>query len=374
MAYNGQFDIKGMVRTARSVGADEDIISAFEYKMVNGGLIDVLGLARQRINNKIVDRLALASSDPEKRELEALRMLFSPEELSKTRLPGEALKGFGLENIIQSSNFLENLAQEAEAGDSFAKELLDQLFGGQASHVDRTDRMVAEKALEYLSGDKLDLRYGLDISSLGLSDDVLTQIDQIRLNVASSRAIVPVTNLADPRYLTQTVYKMFEDTAGQAIRGVEVDVGTDYLIDKGFLSKSDIDFTFGSETKSLRLKFDPKTGSFRFFGLSKSGTTLTQASVMYRDPSGKTAQEFIKDELDRVRGIGVDSPLFSVTKRSSSGKLITQPVIQTLGITPIKQTNIENVGRIARLITPSRTNFVNSRFGWINNVANRQYF
>lgn len=327
VAYNGGFDVKGMIRTARSIDADETIIARFEERMANGGLVDVLGLTRERLQKRLTDRLATAGSTPEQKAIAGLQALLSPETLTQARMAGEAVKPFGLENVVQSTNFLEILARNANQGDNQAANLLDLLSTSQASHVDITDRMVAQKTLEYM--DELDFRHGLDFTSYDLTKEQIKRINQARLNVASSRAIVPTTNLADPRYLTQTAYRRVTQ---EGIQKVELDVGIDYLLDNNLVSQADVQRTFGTEATSLRLKYDPNSGSFRFFGPSPGGGFET-ASIDYIR-ADKTATEFITEQIDRVRGIKVGEEL-------KPGL----PTIQTLGITPIQMSNIERVGR-----------------------------
>jgi hypothetical protein len=327
VAYNGGFDVKGMIRTARSIDADETIIARFEERMANGGLVDVLGLTRERLQKRLADRLATAGSTPEQKAIAGLQALLSPEALTQARMAGEAIKPFGLENIVQSTNFLEILARNANTGDDQAKNLLDLLSTSQASHVDITDRMVAQRVLEYM--DELDFRHGLDLSAYNLGEEELKLIDQARLNVASSRAIVPTTNLADPRYLTQTAYRRVTQ---EGIQKVELDVGIDYLVKNNLVSEADLQRTFGTEATSLRLKYDPNSGSFRFFGPSPGGGFET-ASIDYTR-ADKTATEFITEQIDRVRGIKIGEKL-----------PLGLPTIQTLGMSPIQMSNIERVGR-----------------------------
>ncbi len=330
VAYNGQFDVGKMVHTARSVGVDESVLSRFETRMNNGGLVDVLGLTRERLNNRLAERLANVGSTAEQKAIAGLSMLLSPESLTQARVAGEAVKAFSLENVVQSTNFLEILARDASQGDSQADNLLNLLSTSQASHVDITDRMVAERTLQYM--DQIDFRYDLDVSGYGI-DAYAARIDQARINVASSRAIVPTTNLADPRYLTQSAYRKVTQ---EGMQKVELNVGIDYLVNQGFLSQQDIQAQFGSDAKSLTLKYDPNSGAFRFYGPSPGGGFDT--NVLDYTRTDVTADQFIRQQIDRVRGMSLSAPI-------TAG----EPTIQSLGISLMQSTNIERVGQAVNL-------------------------
>jgi len=204
VAYNGQFDVGKLAASARSLGVEDEIVTKFEDRMANGGLVDVLGMVREKLSNKLAKKLAAVRGTPEEKAIIGLQSLLSDSALQQARVAGEAVKPSSLENILQSTNFLENLAKEAEGGSGQAQELLNLLSESQASHVDFTDRRVAEKVLEYTDSDKLDF---LGEASFDLTTESLQRIAAARLNVASSRAIVATTNLADPRYLPQAVYE-----------------------------------------------------------------------------------------------------------------------------------------------------------------------
>ena len=309
VAYNAQFDIKLLARSARSVGADEAIIGRFEERMANGGVIDVLGLARERLNNQLADRIAKSSLGPNEKAILGLRTLLSDEAINQARLSGEAVKPFGLENIVQSTNFLEILGREAQGGSAEAIDLLRTLSTSQASHIDVTDRMVAQKVLEYM--DQLDFLEGTTPS--GLTDDTLSMITAARVNVASSRAIIGTTNLADPRYLPESVYRHIVET--EAIRNVQLDLPL-------------ATFDPGAGTGQARLRFDPNTGSFRLFTAGED--PLVQSS---RDlPAGVDAEAFIRREIDRVRALGPEDPLE-----------MGRPTIQTLGLSPVQVRDIHEM-------------------------------
>jgi len=117
----------------------------------------VLGMVREKLSNKLAKRILAVKGTPEEKAILGLQSLLSDTALQQARVAGEAVKPFSLENMLQSTNLLENLAQEADAGSEQAEKLLTLLSTSQASHVDFTDREVALKVLEYLESDKLDL-------------------------------------------------------------------------------------------------------------------------------------------------------------------------------------------------------------------------
>jgi hypothetical protein len=313
VAYNGQFDVGLMARSARSVNADEAIIGRFEQRMRNGGLVDVLGLVKERLNNQLASRIASSGLGPNERAVLGIQTLLSDQALSQARLAGEAVKPFGLENVIQSTNFLEILGREAEAGNEEAMELFRVLSTSQASHIDTTDTMVTKKTIEYLQ--QLDW---LDDSSAGsLSESTLNGINAIRINTQSSRAIVATVNLADPRYLPEVVYRHLLET--QAINNVQLDLPLASVVP-------------GAEGGSARLKFDPDTGSFRLF--TPGEDPLVQTSMDLPDGFGDP-RAFIRRHLERIRSLGIEDEL-----------PVNQPTIQTLGITPVQARNITETNAI----------------------------
>lgn len=311
VAQNGQFDVGMKLRTARSLGVDEGVLSKFEKRMANGGLVDVLGLVREKLNNKLVERLAKAKGTPEQKAIMGLQAMFSNKALQQARDAGEALKGFGLENLIESTNLLEILGQEVQSGSREASDLLSLLSSSQASHVDFTDRRITEKVVQYLHEDKLDFLFFT--GETNVSPEVRKAINASRLNTASSRAIIGITNLADPRYLTQAAFENLITT--EQIRGVEIDAPMSAVIQGG------------SEQVST-LKFDPNTGSFRFF--SPNPNNPIGPSIATDLPKGFNAEQFIRDYLKDVRSTPFDSPI-----------QLGKPVIQTLGISALRGTNIE---------------------------------
>jgi hypothetical protein len=308
VAYNGQFDVNKLVASARSLGVADEIITKFEDRMANGGLIDVLGMVREKLNNKLAKKLAAVKGTPEEKAIIGLQSLLSDSALLQARVAGEAVKPFSLENILQSTNFLENLAQEAEGGSYRSKELLDLLSSSQSSHVDFTDRRVAEKVLEYTDSDKLDF---LGEATFDLGKESMEAIAAARLNVASSRAIVATTNLADPRYLPQAVYENLLGT--DAINNVEINTPISAIV------------SGGPDDMGI-LKFDPDTKSFRLISPNRVNPLDPIATDL---PSGFDPRQFIRSQIDRMR----DLPVGAIMPMG-------QPVIQTLGMSPINITNI----------------------------------
>jgi len=309
VAYNGQFDVDKLAASARSLGVEDEIVAKFEDRMANGGLVDVLGMVREKLSNKLAKKLAAVKGTPEEKAIIGLQSLLSDTALQQARVAGEAVKPFGLENMLQSTNLLENLAQEADAGSEQAKNLLDLLSTSQASHVDFTDRQVALKVLDYLERDKLDF---LKAGAFNLSEENIQKIAAARLNVASSRAIVATTNLADPRYLPQQIYENLLET--EAITGVQIDTPISEIVP-------------GDRKDIVRLKFDPNTGSFRLF--TPNPENPVGASLLEDLPSGVDPREFIRKQIDRIRALPMGAQM-----------QVGKPVIQTLGMSPIDITNI----------------------------------
>jgi len=310
VAYNGQFDVDKLATSARSLGVEDEIVAKFEDRMANGGLVDVLGMVREKLSNKLAKRIAAVKGTPEEKAILGLQSLLSDTALQQARVAGEAVKPFSLENMLQSTNLLENLAQEAEGGSDSADKLLNLLSTSQASHVDFTDRQVALKVLEYLESDKLD--FLSEDTLFNLNENSINKIAAARLNVASSRAIVATTNLADPRYLPQQVYQNLLET--EAITGVEIDTPRSAIVSDG-------------REGVVRLKFDPNTKSFRLF--TPNPQNPVGASLLEDLPSEFDPRQFIRAQIERMRAL------------PTGGDMVPgQPVIHTLGMSPINITNI----------------------------------
>lgn len=306
--HNGQFDVRMIIASARSVGVDEKLLDSLESKVASGGLIDTLGMARNKLSNELASYME--NLDPrftaEMRTRKATEFLLSDEALMASRRLGEGVKFFGLENLVESSNFLEILAQRADDGDVAADKVLKRLSSSSVSHTDVVDQMVTGQlytAIDELTSRRLDSRK--------VSAARQKEIRAARINVRSSKAVVETTNLVDPRYLTENTFRYLTET--DAIQNVQLDVN---------LQQVGI-----NRDEYARLRYDRQSKKFQLFDLS-SGQKIDA-------PDSVNTESLLRREINRIRRVSFDAPL--VTPGGN------QSVVHTLGINPIEMRNVESV-------------------------------
>jgi hypothetical protein len=316
------FDIPKISQTLRSIPEFSEmgglpLLEQFEEKMANGGVIDTLGLARDRLNNRVAQRLSSATTSTEEKALLGFKSLLSEGARHRTRVAGESVSPFGLENILESTNLLQLMA---ESGDTDQTALINILATSNAAHTAPVDRQVSLYLAAHM--DKLDLAdpvSGLDLSLL--PKDVAENILRAIRNIAASRATVLTTNIADPRELVRSVYDNLTQT--EAIQRVQLGIspeGTENAV---------------SELAGLKgtIKFDPNSRSFKLF----TGPDAVAQSL----PAGFDAEAHIRTTLGKMRGLPARSNLPN-----------NQTQILSLGVSPIQSGEIDSINR---LITRSST-------------------
>ena len=310
------FDIPKISQTLRSIPEFSEmgglpLLKQFEEKMANGGVIDTLGLARDRLNNKVAERLSSATTSTEEKALLGFRSLLSEGARHRTRVAGESVSPFGLENILESTNLLQLMA---ESGDTEQSALIDILATSNAAHTAPVDRQVSLYLAMHM--DKLDLAdptSGLDLSHL--PKDVAANILRAQRNIAASRATVLTTNIADPRELVRSVYDHLTET--EAIQRVQLGIspeGTENVV---------------PELAGLKgtIKFDPSSKTFKLF----TGDDAVAQSL----PAGFDAEAHIRTTLQKMRGLPARSNLPN-----------NQTQILSLGVSPIQSGEIDSINKL----------------------------
>lgn len=311
---NGEiYDIPKMAQTFRAIPefsakGGEELLKEFETKMANGGMIDTLGLVREKLNNRIVDRLSAVTTTTEEKALLAFQGLLSPSAMHRVRVTGEAVSPFGLGNIIQSTNFLQLLA---EKGDS---ELIETLATSQGAHIASVDKDISLKVLEYIEElDIADPISGLDLS--GLAPEMQRLIVRAQRRQRSSSAVTVTTNIADVRTLTNSVFDNLTETG--AIKRVQIDIDA--------AAKEGIDPALSGLTGTI--KFDPNSRSFKLY----SGPEATPTAL----PSGFDAEGYIKRVLKDERRLRIGQRLGD-----------NQSMVISTGINPIDAGNIQSINTL----------------------------
>ena len=310
------FDIPKIAQTLRSIPEFEEmgglpLLDQFEEKMANGGVIDTLGLARDRLNNKLAERLSRSTSSTEQKALLGFRSLLSEGARHRTRVAGESVSAFGLENILESTNLLQLMA---ESGDTDQSALINMLATSNAAHTAPVDRQVSLYLAAHM--EKLDLAdpiSGLDLSHL--PKDVAEKILRAQRNIAASRATVLTTNIADPRELVRSVYDHLMGT--EAIQKVQLGIspeGTEDIV---------------PELAGLKgtIKFDPNSRTFKLF----TGPDAVAQSL----PAGFDAEAHIRQTIERARRLPAQADLPN-----------NQTQILSLGISPMQSGEINSINRL----------------------------
>lgn len=344
--YNVRFDVRKAIDSARQIPEFmEDpeavrLLGSFETRMFQeGGIIDTLQLVRTSLKGQISDRLdaaRVAGDDYGQRAALALESIFSPSAMSRATDVGERVSAFGLENILESTDFLSQVAKRAQAGDALSEQTLRQLASGAVSHTDYVDRQVTQILTEIaLSPSGIGLIPEDKTSHLtGVSPEYLNLIELAQRNVAASKAMTATVSIADPRYLTQKTLDYLTETP-TALRRVQIEDQLSAII--------------GSSTSPvLPSGITPSTrGTLRYSSSGSGGFVFAPTVGGTEVPISETiATNYIRNEIDKTRAIPTTTIMPS--PRTSN--------IKTLGISPIQQTNIEYMGRYLATGTPSTIN------------------
>lgn len=313
VAYNARFDAQKLMDSASSISEFMDnpesraLLVRFQEKIANGGIVDIFELAKTRLTDKLSARISSAADDSERRALLGIESLLSPRALGRAQTAGEAVKPFGLENLVESSNLLTMMARSGTAEEM---EIINTLASGASAHIDVTDETVARLLAKHLGG--LDLNIpgtGRDYS--GIAPSVVSKIQKAELNIASAKAQVTTVNLSDPRYLTQNALDYLMGVE-EAIQRVEIEAPLSAIVG-------------GNISERGTLRYDASSGQYKFVS-PRSGL-----NAPFETTVGKSAAEsFIRQEINAVRALAPDASFEA-----------RQSIISTLGISPIQMGNIE---------------------------------
>lgn len=329
--YNVRFDIQQMIDTARQIPEfmndpeAVELLGNFEARMFDqGGMIDVLDIARTRLSEQVKDRMsaALASGDDEgARAALAIESLLSPRSMQRVGDVGEKVSLFGLENILESTDFLERLARD---GGTEGMELINLLAGSSSSHIDVTDNTVTRMLLKFLSEDpdggiSLLETDGTSPISPSLGADALELIARARINVRGSKAYTTTVNIADPRVLTESALEYLYETP-EAFRRIKIEDTLDAVV--GGSPAGIPGAMTGISTDARGVLSFTESGLAQFQAPGQSPITI----------SNDIATSYVRGEFDAIRAV----PTGVNVGRSS--------VILSTGINPIQQTNVQRIG------------------------------
>jgi hypothetical protein len=340
--HNVNFDITQMLRTMsgmKGYKADEELqglVTQFteKKKMNNMYVIDTLELGRAYITGKAQDVISGNSVD---RGQEYIKKFFSTESLADVATGGKSTYA-GVENFVMNTNLLDLMADEQHAPQIFEK-----IFQG-GSHIAETDTMLQEHILKYIHTGKLDFRDANNASAQAPAE----LLELARRTVFKSAATTAVTNIADPRVLTDTALNFVQEDEG--LKGVRAIITGQEAVDQGLIYSLKPD----QLSEQGFIKFDK--GSFKLFtGAEKEGIILQQQNAK------EHLRGLIKSAIDESNSqsisfggktIGSYNPAekqimsLGISFEQSSGMEIMSRAMKTAAADIDSQKYVENVGNL----------------------------
>jgi hypothetical protein len=265
--HNVNFDITQMLRTMsgmKGYQADEELqglVGQFIDKKKNNNMfvMDTLELGRAYITGKAQDVIS-GNTDSVVRGEEYIKKFFSTESLADVATGGKSTYA-GVENFVMNTNLLDLMADEQHA-----PKIFENIFRG--SHIAETDTMLQEHILKYMHTGKLDFRDANNASAQAPAK----LLELARRTVFKSAATTAVTNIADPRHLTNTALNFVQEDEG--LKGVKAIITGQEAVDKGLINT----LTPNQLSEQAFIKFDK--GSFKLFtGAEKEGIILQQQNA-----------------------------------------------------------------------------------------------
>ena len=350
-AHNAKFDITQMIKTAQGMkGYETDdelkgLISIFntrarEDKMF---LVDTLEIGRAYITKKAQETIASkpGSADSVLRGEEYIKKFFSTESLADVTMGGKGTYA-GVGDFAMNTNLLNLMAKEQEAPEIFERIL-------KGSHIAETDTMLQDHIIKYVHTGELDFRDPLQ------AEDEFLKI--ARKTVFQSKATTAVTNIADPKLLTQTALSHITEIDRQGISGVQATISLQAVLDGDLLSDathaSAVQTNITDKITEGFIKFEK--GHFKLFtGTQQEGMAL------HRDKAESHLRKLVADAKDdlHMEEIEVHGKKIQINR--------AQRQIMSLGITFEQNSAIEMMNRtlgldVAQEIDPEK---------YVDNVGN----
>lgn len=209
--HNIGYDIRMMIGTLERMPGykrDQELVGLVNQfierrKTDSSFIIDTLEIGRNYMTNLIQGTLDGQNLSSIERGGMYAQRFFSTEALADVAMGGKATY-VGVENFALNSNLLDLMAREENASDIF-----EQILRG--SHIAETDTLLQNYMLKYMHTGDLNFR-GENLAGQQKVDNEL--INLARRTIFKSSAIVPTTNIADPRHLTQTALRYVKTEEG----------------------------------------------------------------------------------------------------------------------------------------------------------------
>ena len=356
--HNVNFDITQMLRTMsgmKGYQADKELqglVSQFIDKKKNNNMfiIDTLELGRAYITGKAQDVIS-GNTDSVVRGEEYIKKFFSTESLADITTGGKSTY-VGVENFVMNTNLLDLMADEKHAPQIFEK-----IF--QGSHIAETDTILQEHILKYMHTGKLDFRNAKNASTQAPAE----LLELARRQVFKSAATTAVTNIADPRILTNTALNFVQEDEG--LKGVRAIISFEDILTKDLLKESSdkslVQNRMNSNISEGFIKFDK--GNFKLFtGAQQEGMVLEEAGAReHLRRLIKDAQDDSKIESINFHGkrIGSYNPAeklimsLGISFEQSSGMEIMSRAMKTTAADIDSQKYVENVGNLYKNFSDS---------------------
>ena len=255
--HNVGFDINQMIRTMSGMsGYHQDdelkgLVNTFiERKNTDKNfVVDTLEIGRAYITEKAQATID-AKGAPLERGEEYIKKFFSVESLADATMGGKATY-VGVENFAMNTNLLDLMAEE-----KYAPEIFRLIF--QGSHIAETDTQLQDHILKYMHTGQLDFR-----DNGVINKNTAELVNVARKTIFKSAATTAVTNIADPRLLTQTALDYVQS---EGLKGVRATISMQEAIGMGATSQP---------VQEGFIKYDK--GNYKLFtGLENEGQILNQ--------------------------------------------------------------------------------------------------
>lgn len=310
--HNIGFDLDKLRQTAMmqaGFSSHKGIQQAFDKldkRMASGDyVLDTLELARSYLMNQVEELVSDPNLTEEAINNKYINSLFAQETLARVHIGGSASYA-SVENIALNTNLFKLLENDGKAN-----ELYNLISKG--SHIAETDTRLQSYILEYILKNELKITQGLHQENLG------EMASWARSRILQSQAITPTTNIADVRWLSQTVFSKFLEEPTMR-SNVTLMLSSQELGLSGAPEKGILKFIPGDEGIS---------GAFSF--ITKEGTTQTVDDT--------TAFNVIRNILEQARQ---EPPTTTSMGRLTEQQRAAAKIIN-LGLTVEQASNIGEV-------------------------------
>lgn len=208
------FDIPKLIATASSLPEfmenprAREILDAVKTKAGSDSVIDVTEMSRQYLSEKITQRMANLVMTPEALIERGLTSLLSQESLMKAGIVGEGVKPASIENMVTSTNVLQEMFTSSVPG---MEQAVRDLAGG--SHIASLDAQLSMALFTGMAGGTLDI-----VDPANRATDFAPEVLAALNAVSRATATVPTSNIASMGEISDQVFDFLTDRSGVADR------------------------------------------------------------------------------------------------------------------------------------------------------------